>query len=185
MTRSAETSRVIDFRDFHGTMLIIVDTPSLGDRNSSNTINKTEIARSLKLVQPGPHAFVFVVEFTPDSSFSEEDDKQLTESLIDIFGPGIFEYIVFVFTNLESLRAKGMGVDQYMKDHCSQAFKDLMEKCKRRRIPFNNNVPSNIKDASIAVLMLTIDQMLKQNDEKVYTYQSRWEQETSTLTTKM
>jgi hypothetical protein len=164
---------------------MIVDTPNLYDRNSSNTLDKTEIARSLKLVAPGPHAFVFVVEFTPDSSPSEEEDKQLTELLIDIFGYDIFQYMIFVFTNLERLRATGMGVDQYMETRCSQAFKDLMERCKRRRVPFNNNVPTNVKDASIAELIIKINQMFKESREKVYTYQSRWEQEVPAFTTKM
>ena len=183
--RLDECSHVIDSRNFHGTILTVVNTPSLDNRASLSTIKKKEIARSLELVPPGPHAFVFVLEFTPDSLPSEEDDKQLLDLLIDIFGSDIFQYVVFVFTNLERLKAIGMGVDRYMETRCSQAFIDLMERCKKRRVPFNNNAPSNAQDASIAVLMLTINQIHKENGEKVYRDDSRWREQASTYTTEM
>jgi hypothetical protein len=164
---------------------MIVNTPSFDDENSLSTTKRIEIAHSLKLALPGPHAFVFVLEFTPDSLPSEENDKQLTESLINIFGPEVFQYIVFVFTNLEKLQEDGIEIDQYMKKNRSQAFTDLMKICKNRFIVINNQAPPNAKDASFAELIHTIDRMLKENEGKGYTYRSYLQQQTSKFTMKV
>jgi hypothetical protein len=158
---------------------MIINTPAFDDRNASNSMIRIEIARSLELAAPGPHAFLFVVEFTSDSSFSEADDKHLSESLISIFGPEVFKYIVFIFTNLEKLQTDGTEIDRYMKDNFSQTFINLMKKCQNRYITINNQAPSNAKDASFAELMLIIDRMLNENKGKEFTYKSPFQQQTS------
>jgi hypothetical protein len=185
ITRPNESGRVVGLRNFYGRKLMIIDTPGLNSGNCSNPIIQMEIAHSLERAAPGPHALLFVLEFTPDLICSEEDDKQLIELLIKIFGPGVFQYIVFVFTNLEKLRTDRIEIDRYMKNHLSQAFIDLMLRCQNRHIPINNQAPPNAKDASFAELMLIIDRMLNKNEEKEYTYQSPWYRKSSKLTTNM
>ncbi|CAF3887620.1 unnamed protein product [Rotaria sp. Silwood1] len=184
VTYTNESSHIVGFRDFYGRKLMIVDTPAFANEYGSNSIIRTEITRSLEQAAPGPHAFLFVLEFTPESSFSEEDDKKLCEFLINIFGPTISQYIVFIFTNLEKLQRAGIEIDRYLKQHCSQTFINLMKKCKNRYMPIDNRAPPNAKDASFAELLLIIDRMLNENQGKEYTYQSSSLQQTLKFTTK-
>ena len=158
---------------------MVINTPSLTSENDLAFNTKTEIARSLELATPGPHVFLIILEFNADLPPSEEDDKQLIESLIKIFGPGVFEYIVFVFTNLKNIIDKRIAVNQYMNNYLSQTFIDFMEKCKNRFIPIDDRAPPNAKDASFAALMLTIERMLDDNGRKVYTYRSPWQKQTA------
>ncbi|CAF0824482.1 unnamed protein product [Rotaria sordida] len=185
VTYTNESSHIVGFRDFYGRKLMIVDTPAFANEYGSNSIIRTKITHSLEQAAPGPHAFLFVLEFTPELSFSEEDDKKLCEFLISIFGPTIYQYIVFVFTNLEKLQRAGIEIDRYLKQRCSQTFINLMKRCKNRYIPIDNRAPPNAKDASFAELLLIIDRMLNENQGKEYTYQSSSLQQTLKFTTQM
>ncbi|CAF1033572.1 unnamed protein product [Rotaria sordida] len=185
VTYTNESSHIVGFRDFYGRKLMIVDTPAFANEYGSNSIIRTKITHSLEQAAPGPHAFLFVLEFTPELSFSEEDDKKLCEFLISIFGPTIHQYIVFVFTNLEKLQRAGIEIDRYLKQRCSQTFINLMKRCKNRYIPIDNRAPPNAKDASFAELLLIIDRMLNENQGKEYTYQSSSLQQTLKFTTQM
>ena len=164
---------------------MVTNVPSFDVKSGLNHNNSIEIAHSFELVFSGSHAFLFVIEFDPDLSSSDEDDKQLIDLLIGIFGSDIFRYLIFVFTNLEKLQATGMPVNEYMEKRCSQVFRTLMAKCKRRCIFFNTHAPPNVKDASIAELLLTINQMLKESERQTYSYHCRQQQEVLTSNSTM
>lgn len=172
-----ESSYITDSRNFHGTILMVTNVPSFDVKSGLNHNNSIESAHSFELVFSGSHAFLFVIEFDLDLPSSDEDDKQLIDLLIDIYGADIFRYLIFVFTNLEKLQARGMPVNEYMEKRCSQVFRTLMAECKRRCILFNTHAPPNAKDASIAELLLTINQMLKESGGQTYSYHCRWQSE--------
>ncbi|UJR11389.1 hypothetical protein I4U23_015569 [Adineta vaga] len=166
------------FRDFHGKMLMIVDTPSLDVQNDFTYTLYGEIAESLELTAPGPHAFLFVLEFTPDLPVSEEDDQQLSKALVQIFGLDVFKYMVFVFTNLEKLQDAQISIEVYKKNYCSRTFIEMMDKCRNRIIPINSRTPAHARDPKFAEIILIIDRMLKDNDGKEYSYKSPFQQQT-------
>ncbi len=163
-TSRDESGCLIGFRDFYGRMLMVVDTPSFAITDNSNSALCSKIKRSLELTKPGPHAFLLVLEFISDSSYSEEDDKQFIEFIINTFGSKVLQYMVILFTNLEQLQKDGIEIDRYMKNHRSPSFKELIEKCKNRYVAVNDQAPSNAKDAKFAELLLIIDRMLKDNE---------------------
>lgn len=158
----------IGIRDFYGRMLTIVDTPGFDNVGGTGFIIQNEIKHSLELAAPGPHAFLLVLEFTSESSFSEEDDKQFIELIINTFGHELLQYIVFIFTNIEKLQANKIDIEQYWKNHQSPSITELMKKCRNRYVPINNDAPLNAKDASFAELMLIIDRMLEDNGGQEY-----------------
>ncbi|CAF3039526.1 unnamed protein product [Rotaria sp. Silwood2] len=168
LTHQDENYCLVGFREFYGRMLMVVDTPSFVITNDSSSMICNEIKRSIELTSPGPHAFLLVLEFISSTSYSEEEDKQFCELIINTFGHKALQYTIFVFTNLEKLQVDGIEIDRYMKNHQSPSITKLMKKCKNRYIAINNEAPLNAKTANIAELILIIDRMLKENGGREY-----------------
>ncbi|KAM7386542.1 hypothetical protein PAMA_009243 [Pampus argenteus] len=82
----------------------VIDTPGLfeTDRNKEDIVR--EILSRVKLQEPGPHVFVFVI---PVGRMTRED-QDATKLIEEKFGPRVWDYTIVLFTHGDSLDRKTM-----------------------------------------------------------------------------
>lgn len=114
----------------------VIDTPGLFDKDR----NKEEIIRELlirvKLQEPGPHVFVFVV---PVGRLTQEDED--TQRLIEAkFGPRVWDYTIVLFTHGD--RLEGKTINQVISES-DDNLRNFIRKCSGGFHVFNNKNPED------------------------------------------
>ncbi|XP_041825813.1 GTPase IMAP family member 7 isoform X2 [Melanotaenia boesemani] len=137
----------------------VIDTPGLfqKDRNKEEIIR--EILNRVKLYEPGPHVFVFVV---PLGRMTQEDKD--TNTLIEAkFGPSVWDYTIVLFTHGDRLEGKTIN------DVITQSDDDLrnfIRKCSGGFHVFNNK---NSEDQSqVTQFMEKIETLVALNGGRYY-----------------
>ncbi|KAF7654257.1 hypothetical protein LDENG_00071840 [Lucifuga dentata] len=75
--------------------VIVIDTPRLFETDRNEEENVRDILKCVKLQEPGPHVFVFVV---PLGRMTQEDKG--TNTLIETkFGQRVWDYTIVLFTH--------------------------------------------------------------------------------------
>lgn len=114
----------------------VIDTPGLfeTDRSQENIVR--EILQSVKLREPGPHAFVLVV---PIGRMSQEDHD--THKLIEEnFGPTVWDYTIVLFTHGDRLNDKTLNDVITESD---ETLRNFIRKCGGGFHVFNNKDPED------------------------------------------
>ncbi|XP_050964749.1 immunity-related GTPase family, f4 [Labeo rohita] len=132
----------------------VVDTPPFFHTRLSNEEIMKEIARSVYLSSPGPHAFLIVV--TAGLAFRKEDQE--TISLIEMmFGQEVLKYSIILFTYGDDLDDK--PIEEVIEEYSNT--KQLVNQCGGRYHVFNNRDRNNREQVND--LLQKIDTMVKQN----------------------
>ncbi|GLJ17021.1 hypothetical protein SUGI_0294530 [Cryptomeria japonica] len=97
-----------------GRTINVVDTPGLFDTNSSKEFIEKEIVKSIELAKDGVHAFILVLSLR--SRFTEEE-ASVVDALQMLFGKGITDYLIVLFT----------GGDELDDDNDGFTFKDYID----------------------------------------------------------
>ncbi|XP_054895442.1 GTPase IMAP family member 4-like isoform X1 [Poeciliopsis prolifica] len=157
VTRSCEKAEcVIDDRHVD-----VVDTPGLFDTSLSLSQVNEEIRECINLVHPGPHVFLLVL---PIGRFSIEDTETL-KLIQEVLGENYKKFTIVLFTRGDTLECDEISIEQYVKDHCDDACKNLIRECGGRYHVFNNH---QIKNRSqVTDLIKNINMM--ENEGKCYT----------------
>ncbi|MCI4391426.1 hypothetical protein PGIGA_G00134210 [Pangasianodon gigas] len=116
----------------HGRKLTVVDTPGWFSAQTTPTAYQQEMARTLGMCPPGPHAFLLVV---PVSMFTDTDRARIEENLV-LFGEAVWRHTIVVFTWAEVL--KNMPIERYIRRQGS-ALQWVLDKCKKRYHVINND----------------------------------------------
>ncbi|XP_052395656.1 GTPase IMAP family member 9-like, partial [Carassius gibelio] len=132
----------------------VVDTPGLFDTQMTQEDIKMEIARSVYLSSPGPHAFLIV--FPVNMRFTEHE-QQIPQQIEMMFGQGVLKYSIILFTYGDLLKKK--NIEEHINENIK--FRHLVQQCGDRFHVFNNENESNREQ--VTDLLEKIDTMIEQN----------------------
>ncbi|XP_023153222.1 GTPase IMAP family member 9-like [Amphiprion ocellaris] len=114
----------------------VIDTPGLFMKGCNKDEIVREILQRVKLQEPGPHVFVFVI---PVGRMTQEDQdtNTLTEA---IFGPRVWDYTIVLFTHGDHLNEK--SIDNVITDS-NASLRSFICKCRGGFHVFNNKNPED------------------------------------------
>jgi len=145
-----------------GRSVSVVDTPGFFDTKMKPEESMTEIARSVYLSSPGPHAFLIV--FAVNNRFTEQE-QQIPQQIEMMFGEEVLKYSIILFTHGDLLEEK--SVEEVIKEN--SRLRDLVDQCGGRYHIFNNKDLNN-RD-QVNDLLQKIDTMIEQNRGGHYSHQ--------------
>ncbi|KAI2647654.1 GTPase IMAP family member 9 [Labeo rohita] len=139
-----------------GKNVSVIDTPGFFDTQIEPQQFMIEIARSVYLSCPGPHAFLIVIPLNNRFTDQEVEIPQIIELL---FGEDVLKYSIVLFTHVDQLKEKSLIDD-------NENLRDLVEQCGGRYHLFNNIDENNIEQVND--LLQKIDRMIKKNGGGYY-----------------
>ncbi|KAF4098082.1 GTPase IMAP family member 8-like [Onychostoma macrolepis] len=145
-----------------GRSVTVVDTPGFFDTQMKPEELAEEIARSVYISSPGPHAFLIV--FPVNMRFTEHE-QQIPQKIEMMFGEGVLKYSFILFTHGDQLEEE--SVEELIKQNCR--LRDLVQKCGDRYHVFNNKDLNNREQVND--LLQKIDSMIEQNGGGHYSNQ--------------
>ncbi|XP_048039493.1 GTPase IMAP family member 8 [Megalobrama amblycephala] len=152
--------------DVHATVsgrsVSVVDTPGLFDTKMKPEELAEEIARSVYLSSPGPHAFLIV--FPVNMRFTERE-QQIPQMIEMMFGQEVLKYSIILFTHGDQLY--GASVEELIRGN--SRLRDLVQQCGGRYHIFNNKDQNNREQVND--LLQKIDTMIEQNGGGHYSNQ--------------
>jgi len=149
------------------TILVIIDTPGFIDTNRSPEETHTEINHSLAMTEPGPHAFLLVLEF---GRFTDQE-KNIPALLQSTFGTQAIEHTILVFTGFDKLLAEGTSVEEFING-ADTTLAQLVVQCKNRYVGINNQGSEEEKNKALSKLLGIMEEMLKANGGKLFSKSS-------------
>ncbi|KAK9978682.1 hypothetical protein ABG768_020425 [Culter alburnus] len=144
-----------------GRSVSVVDTPGFFDTKMKPEELAKEIARSVYISSPGPHAFLIV--FTVNTRFTEQE-QQIADQVEMLFGEEVLKYSIILFTLGDMLE------DEPVKENIKEnsALRDLVDQCGGRYHVFNNKDENR---RQVDDLLQKIDTMIEQNGGGHYSNQ--------------
>uniref|UniRef100_A0A9J7Z1P7 AIG1-type G domain-containing protein n=1 Tax=Cyprinus carpio carpio TaxID=630221 RepID=A0A9J7Z1P7_CYPCA len=144
-----------------GRSVTVVDTPGFFDTEMNPEELMTEIAQSVYLSSPGPHAFLIV--FRVIDRFTEHE-QQIPQMIEMTFGEEVLKYSIILFTHGDLL--KGQHIENLTEENC--ALRHLLEQCGGRYHVFNNEYQNS---EQVNDLLQKIDSMIERNGGEHYSNQ--------------
>ncbi|XP_025762627.1 GTPase IMAP family member 7 [Oreochromis niloticus] len=136
----------------------VIDTPGLFERGSNNEDIIREILQRLKLQEPGPHVFAYVV---PLGRLTQED--QDTHTLIEAkFGPRVWDYTIVLFTHGDRLEDNKINIITESDEN----LRNFIRKCSGGFHVFNNKTPEDQKQ--VTAFMEKIKTLVTLNEGSYY-----------------
>ncbi|XP_067226465.1 GTPase IMAP family member 9-like [Chanodichthys erythropterus] len=145
-----------------GRSVSVVDTPGFFDTQMKPEELMTEIARSVYISSPGPHAFLIV--FPVNNRFTDQE-QQILQMIEMLFGQEVLKYSIILFTHGDLLEEQ--TVEKLIKEN--SALRYLVDQCGGRFHVFNNRDKNN-RD-QVNDLLQKIDTMIEQNGGGHYSNQ--------------
>ncbi|XP_036392083.1 GTPase IMAP family member 9-like [Megalops cyprinoides] len=144
-----------------GREVTVVDTPGLFNTELSEEELKEEMKNAMTLSEPGPHAFLLVIQL---GRFSQQE-KVAVEKLEEIFGERVRDYILVLFTHGDELR--NINIHQFVQRDGN--LSQLIKKCGNRYHVFNNKHMEN--HTQVMELLGKTEKMLSEKDSEYYANQ--------------
>ncbi|XP_049331773.1 GTPase IMAP family member 8-like [Astyanax mexicanus] len=142
-----------------GRRVRVVDTPGLFDTSFSPEVVAKEIARSVYLSSPGPHAFLYV---QPINIRFTQQEEEVVDKLEQIFGEEMRKYTIILFTHGDQL--EGESVEKLIREN--KSLSRLIDQCGGYHV-FNNKDLENRQQ--VTDLLEKIDRMVERNGGSCYT----------------
>ncbi|XP_016115261.1 GTPase IMAP family member 8-like [Sinocyclocheilus grahami] len=139
---------------FSGRSVSVVDTPGFFDTKMKRKQLMKEIARSVYLSSPGPHAFL--IFFKVNDRFTEHE-QQIPQIIEIMFGQEVIKYSIILFTHGDQLKGKTM--EKIIEG--DSRLRDLVQQCGGRYQVFSNEDANNREQVND--LLQKIDTMIEQN----------------------
>ncbi|KAK7166964.1 hypothetical protein R3I94_001382 [Phoxinus phoxinus] len=136
-----------------GRSVSVVDTPGLFDTLMNPDELMKQIARSVDLSSPGPHAFLIVF---PVSMRITEEDQQILQMIEMMFGEEMLKYSILLFTHGDLLH---QSIEKLIKQN--SALNSLVGQCGGRYHVFNNK--NMRKRKQVNDLLKKTDTMIEEN----------------------
>ncbi|XP_066933376.1 uncharacterized protein [Clytia hemisphaerica] len=162
VTRLEQTER-------DGRRITVVDTPGLLDTRKEFTEEHTirEILKCIALTSPGIHSVCLVVEV---GRFTEENAK-VFETLIKLFGEGLKNYLIVIFTHGDQLRRSKMNIEELVKQSQSPELRNIINNYSQDYIAVDNTKDYESNPDASRILM-KIDELVQRNGGQFYTSES-------------
>lgn len=114
----------------------VIDTPGLFETDCKKEEIVRKILKCIKLQEPGPHAFVFVI---PVGRMTQEDRD--TNALIEAkFGPRVWDYTIVLFTHGD--RLEGKTINDVITESDTN-LRNFLRKCSGGFHVFDNKNPQD------------------------------------------
>lgn len=137
----------------------VIDTPGLFEKGSNKEDIIREILQRLKLQEPGPHVFAYVI---PLGRLTQED--QDTHTLIEAkFGPRVWDYTIVLFTHGDRLEDKTIN---NIITESDENLRNFIRKCSGGFHVFNNKTPEDQKQ--VTTFMEKIETLVALNGGSYY-----------------
>lgn len=146
-----------------GKDIIVVDTPGLFDTSISNEETMKEATKCIELCLPGPHAIILVISF---GRFTKEEQDTVT-SFSEIFGQGMFNHMIVVFTRGDDLKRTGTTLQECVED--TPELKDILEKCGHRCLAFDNTQSDEFREKDAMNLIKEVEKIISAHEGNYYT----------------
>eukprot|EP00958_Prasinococcus_capsulatus_P007224 scaffold669_cov379-Prasinococcus_capsulatus_cf.AAC.5 len=156
-----------------GRTLTVIDTPGFCDPNTSPEKLHHEVGRCIQLANRGIHCILFVVQ--AGARFTSEE-KAAFDTLRMIFGEGVLNYVLPVFTHGDKLEAENITLDAILAE-APPLLAEVLQALSNRAILFDNTLCGKVVDgeasrkaaAQLELLVSMVDSMASQNSGKPYT----------------
>ncbi|KAK3085465.1 hypothetical protein FSP39_003800 [Pinctada imbricata] len=151
-----------------GKQILIVDTPGFYDTGMTHEDLGKEFTKCVAITSPGMHAIIFV---TNTGRFTEEEEKTI-ELLLDHFGQDIIHFLVIVFTGMDEIKREGSSIEAYVESlEPSSKLSEIIEKCRRRYIAFDNTAEGKQNDEQVKTLFSVIEKLIRENGSNCFTHE--------------
>ncbi|KAL3855381.1 hypothetical protein ACJMK2_014592 [Sinanodonta woodiana] len=124
-----EDISVLDSMDYN---MLVIDTPGVFDKKDTESHRAVQIQDSIKLLSPGPHAFLIVLNA---ASRVTDDGEKTFVFLRNMFGQQVFNHAIIILTHID-LVGNMKKLLHEIETH--EAIKSLFSMCRRRIITINN-----------------------------------------------
>ena len=116
-----------------GQNIAVVDTPGFFDTKRPPAETYEELTKGMLLISPGPHAILLVIRI------GRRTDEVIrgVELVKKILGEESVDYMVIVFTGMDSLDNDGLTIDHFLRT-LDKPLKQLLEACNNRFVAVNN-----------------------------------------------
>lgn len=128
-----------------GQKMIVVNTPGMFNTKISNAEVKAQLKKSIEMVAPGPHLFLYVFQLGRQTDEEEETIKEI----IDIFGNSFLKQTIIVFTGIENL---GDTPIKHYIEEMPDFVKYLLERCNYRYVTFKTPNNDQINKMSLPTI---------------------------------
>ncbi|XP_064201725.1 GTPase IMAP family member 8-like isoform X2 [Anguilla rostrata] len=126
--------------DMFGRRVLVVDTPGLCNTEISGEKLRAEMQTALALCDPGPDAFLLVIQL---GRFTQQE-KRVMETLRELFPEGVNQHTMVLFTYGDRLKKK--TIEDFISSDAN--LQQLIEKCGNRYHVFNNQQIENHSQVS-------------------------------------
>uniref|UniRef100_A0A673MD59 AIG1-type G domain-containing protein n=1 Tax=Sinocyclocheilus rhinocerous TaxID=307959 RepID=A0A673MD59_9TELE len=143
-----------------GRSVSVVDTPGFFDTHMQHGDLVKEIARSVYLSSPGPHALLIVF---PVDRFTQQEEE-IPQQIKVMFGEEVLKYSIILFTH-------GDQLEETIEDEIKKnsILRQVVQQCGGRFHVFDNKDENNREQVNDLLQM--IDTMIKQNGGGYYSNQ--------------
>ncbi len=145
-----------------GRKVTVVDTPGLLNSDDSYTNKEREMERALTLCEPGPHAFLLVIQL---GRFTEQERHVMDTLQKMCSNVNVFTIVLFTYGD----KLKNKSVDQFVREDIN--LQKLIQKCHSQYHVFNNTDRENTCQAS--ELFEKVDSQLGKRNNKYYVRTNR------------
>lgn len=136
----------------NGQAITIIDTPgSYNPRKADENIVK-----GIKLVAPGPHAFLLLLDVNDHTN----EEKNALKLLKQICGDNVGKYVIVVFTHGDDLKRNDESIEQFIRNSGPE-LQELLLSCDNRYHVFNNKVEDRTQ---VEKFLTILNKMLKENN---------------------
>ncbi|ESO91130.1 hypothetical protein LOTGIDRAFT_153564 [Lottia gigantea] len=144
--------------------LLVVDTPGLFDTDKPKGETIEELIKSIAVVAPGPHVFIFVLTV---ARFTEEDIKSV-DIMKKILGEGTMHHIIVVFTRKDQLVDDGVTEEEFMAK-TPGFLKQLLKDVNNRYEFICNRQKNSSHQQDVENVLSLIKKTVEQNSGNFYT----------------
>lgn len=153
----------------NGRNISLIDTCSVFDTCTSETLLRDEIVRCIAMCAPGPHAFLIVLKV---EKFTQQE-QDVIKKIWQYFSEDAMKYAAVIFTHGDQL-PEGMKVEEFVSQN--DELKYLVEKCGGRCHVIDNKYWKNNEENDyrsnqfhVAEILRTIDKITEANNGSCYT----------------
>ncbi|XP_063076988.1 GTPase IMAP family member 8-like [Engraulis encrasicolus] len=142
----------------------VVDTPGWRNHHTlmeTPKLTKRELALSVTLCPPGPHAVLLVLRL--DCTFRQEHRRAVEEHLEGLLGPGVWRHALVLFTCGD--RVGNPDVEHFIESE-GEPLQWVIEQCGNRYHVVNNKDRNN--NSQVSELLEKIEEMVTENGGQPY-----------------
>ncbi|XP_062956995.1 GTPase IMAP family member 1-like [Cynocephalus volans] len=142
----------------------LIDTPDIFSSETSKTdTGCVERGRCYLLSAPGPHALLLVTQLGRYTA----QDQQAVRKVQELFGEGILERMVVVFTRREDLA--GACLQDYVRCTENRVLRELVAACGGRVCALDNRATGREQEAQVQQLLALTEGLLRAHGGAHYT----------------